>query len=122
MGNVTSISMSNANSETGRRSDDDDDDGDDRAVSDNSLDSQQQQRQQIIIPRRLSQRPGCTIILRDVGCKILCKTPSKQELKRMSTTVGFPFTEPDEEIGAPPPQNSQYQQQQRQQQKKYFVS
>jgi len=120
MGNVTSISMSNANSETGRRSDDDDDDGDDRAVSNNSLDSQQQQRQQIIIPRRLSQRPGCTIILRDVGCKILCKTPSKRELKRMSTTVGFPFTEPDEEIGAPPPQNSQYQQQQRQQQKKYF--
>ena len=53
-----------------------------------------------VVPRRLSQRPGCTITLKNIGCKIVCKTSTRE---RRVTRGVFPFDEPDEEIGAFPP-------------------
>ena len=83
----------------------------------------------VVVPRRLSQRPGCTITLKNIGCKITCKSTKKKmgEKKRRE----FPFDEPDEEIGPgavsseqeEEEQEKEQEQQQRQQQnqnKKYF--
>ena len=86
----------------------------------------------VVVPRRLSQRPGCTITLKNIGCKITCKSTKKKmgEKKRRE----FPFDEPDEEIGPgavssasslpeEEEQEQEQEQQQRQQQnqnKKYF--
>ena len=81
----------------------------------------------VVVPRRLSQRPGCTITLKNIGCKITCKSTKKKmgEKKRRE----FPFDEPDEEIGPgavsseqeeEEQEQEQEQQQQQNQNKKYF--
>ena len=81
----------------------------------------------LAVPRRLSQRPGCTITLKNVGCKITCKSTKKKKKRRERKE--FPFDEPDEEIGATPntfseeeeeERQQQQQQQQNQNQGKYF--
>ena len=75
-----------------------------------------------VVPRRLSQRPGCTITLKNIGCKIVCKTSTRE---RRETRGVFPFDEPDEEIGAFPPsartsEGEEQQQQHQNQNTKYF--
>ena len=75
-----------------------------------------------VVPRRLSQRPGCTITLKNIGCKIVCKTSTRE---RRVTRGVFPFDEPDEEIGAFPPsartsEGEEQQQQHQNQNTKYF--
>ena len=71
-----------------------------------------------VVPRRLSQRPGCTITLKNIGCKIVCKTSTRE---RRVTRGVFPFDEPDEEIGAFPPsaRTSEGEEQQQQHQLHY---
>jgi ribosomal protein L31 len=41
----------------------------------------------LAVPRRLSQRPGCTITLKNIGCKITCKSTKKKKKKRREERV-----------------------------------
>ena len=50
------------------------------------------------LPRRPSNRPGCAIMLRNVGVTVMVK---RKDVASQSLTSSWPFDELDEEIGAP---------------------